>query len=76
MAFVKSNSGKSSLLPKTTDTPPNETESLDNLELVIVPASWALVIVPTRFVVLYFTASVKLNAGVASVPPKLREMPP
>ena len=52
VASLKSNAGVPSELPKSTDTPPNETESLDNLELAIEPASWALVMVPTRFVVL------------------------
>jgi len=49
VASLKLNAGVPSELPKSTSTPPNETESLDNLELVIEPASWALVMVPTSW---------------------------
>ena len=56
--------------PNAILTPPNVTEEFANLAFAILPANCALVIVPTKEEVGYPVASVKLNAGVASVPPR------
>ena len=70
------NAGVASVLPSTIETPPIEADEEISLETAIDPASCAFVIVPTRFVVLYPVASVRLKAGVASVPPRDNEIPP
>ena len=62
--------------PNAILTPPNVTEEFDNLAFAILPANCALVIVPTKEEVGYPVASVKLNAGVASVPPRAIVIPP
>ena len=68
--------GVASVPPKATVTPPKEIFEPTNFETSIDPANWALVIVPTNSVVLYPVASVRLNAGVASVAPKFIDTPP